>query len=107
MTLYREIAERIRCPEGSQKEAKKAFTDWHLSFHVLPQKWALVILGPRENTTQKIPRDCFGLPSVVFAGGKRPQQKGQKEKQRAFHDLVFEKQASNSGNRRARAKPLY
>ena len=42
------IVERIRCPEGSQKSAKKAFTDWHSSFHVLPQKWALAILGPRE-----------------------------------------------------------
>ena len=57
--LFREIVERIRCPEGSQKSAKKAFTDWHSSFHVLPQKWALAILGPREKTIPKKNRDDF------------------------------------------------
>ena len=80
VTFYREIVERIRCPEGSQKEAKKAFTDWHLSFHVLPQKWALAILGPRENTTQKIPRDGFGLPSGGLARGNRDQKRVQTHK---------------------------
>ena len=60
VTLFREIVdERIRHTEGRQKSAKKAFTNWHLSFHVLPQKWALAILGPREKTTPKKLRDNF------------------------------------------------
>ena len=60
VTLYREIVEWIRCPEGSQKEAKKAFTEWHLSFHIFPRKWTLAILGPREKMTQTKTRDDFG-----------------------------------------------
>ena len=59
VTLFREIVDRIRYPKGRQKSAKKAFTDWHLSFHVLPQKWALAILGPREKTTPSKLRDNF------------------------------------------------
>ena len=59
VTLFREIVERIRHTEGRQKSAKKVFTNWHLSFHVLSQKWALAILGPREQTTPKKLRDGF------------------------------------------------
>ena len=114
--LFREIVERIRCPEGSQKEAKKAFTDWHLSFHVLPQKWALAILGPREKTTPtKTQRWLFTNKSQKYRKTSSERNDPKKNLPPTMNDkvtqirnphLVVDRQASFTGKRRARAKSV-
>ena len=53
VTLYREIVERIRCPDGSPNDTKKAPINWYSSFGFLAQKWTLAILAPREKATQR------------------------------------------------------
>ena len=57
--LFREIAQRFQCPEGSRKWAKSALHEWHLSFHVFAPKRPPWEFRPRKKKKRKSTRDCF------------------------------------------------
>ena len=71
ITLYREIVERERYPDGSQNATKRAFLDWYSTLGIFRQKWTLAILGPHEKQTPKKLRDVFGRKKAKSSGKRR------------------------------------